>query len=159
MVRLKGFGQNTNEALNMFQFLMVRLKVIRKLPRVSRKEPVSIPYGTIKRTTFSSSSILAYLFQFLMVRLKGEYASGMAIYVGFQFLMVRLKVYRPSTISTIAKFQFLMVRLKDCTLCRKRRISQVSIPYGTIKRAVDEPKEPYAKLFQFLMVRLKGIVM
>ncbi len=57
------------------------------------KHIISIPYGAIKRSTYSKIRKEYKEFQFLMVRLKGVSILAAAIRdAQFQFLMVRLKV-------------------------------------------------------------------
>ena len=50
MVRLKAAGNIMHLGLDLFQFLMVRLKERHYVMLMLTKNIVSIPYGTIKRT-------------------------------------------------------------------------------------------------------------
>ena len=125
-----------------FQFLMVRLKGGRAHYRRHVGGVVSIPYGSIKSSTFISKILfILKMFQFLMVRLKGVQprAQG-SCGTTFQFLMVRLKVGIEFGMNSMPPmFQFLMVRLKG-----PRRVFPsaviwiVSIPYGSIKSQMPE---------------------
>ena len=54
---------------------------------------ISIPYGAIKSGNPIYDRVIKYIFQFLMVRLKGAMNFSNAIKDVFQFLMVRLKVF------------------------------------------------------------------
>jgi len=54
---------------NQFQFLLVRLKVHPTEKPVQLYE-ISIPFGAIKRMLCAKLKIAAFLFQFLLVRLK-----------------------------------------------------------------------------------------
>ena len=56
--------------VNLFQFLMVRLKVKGISTRKSYGNTISIPYGAIKRVPPILKSSEVNIFQFLMVRLK-----------------------------------------------------------------------------------------
>gem|GEM_PF-3434188 len=51
--------------------------------------------------------------------------------------MVRLKVKSEEEAKNYVQFQFLMVRLKECMECRKQLANSISIPYGSIKRLLD----------------------
>ena len=76
------------------------------------------------------------VFQFLMVRLKGELGGLIEKEENlFQFLMVRLKVGELRSQQAAGLFQFLMVRLKE---------------------EEADPDLFNGDTFQFLMVRLKG---
>ena len=48
--------------------------------------------------------------------------------------MVRLKEHLSALVLTSLRVSIPYGTIKSCTLCRKRKVSQVSIPYGTIKR-------------------------
>ncbi len=75
---------------------------------------ISIPSGAIKSKIRMQGKQYAYIFQFLLVRLKGV-AKFIDWWIGeeFQFLLVRLKVIGNLEITdTKDKFQFLLVRLK-----------------------------------------------
>jgi hypothetical protein len=54
---------------NIFQFLLVRLKVV-PLFACKQNFRISIPTGTIKRKNFTVDIALQHVFQFLLVRLK-----------------------------------------------------------------------------------------
>ncbi len=114
MVRLKDSKKNeSSKILELFQFLMVRLKENQEQDAVSRKK-ISIPYGAIKSLLSKSFEINKIQFQFLMVRLKEKIEKNiLTLSAKFQFLMVRLKETRMGVVSaTKDTFQFLMVRLK-----------------------------------------------
>ena len=112
MVRLKDEARPGMRTCRKFQFLMVRLKAISAINAMFFSF-ISIPYGSIKRGNPVSAGTDTSRFQFLMVRLKEapERIGGQNSL--FQFLMVRLKVISPE---------------------RSRRMSSISIPYGSIKR-------------------------
>ena len=70
------YGAIKREQLNikqiikvLFQFLMVRLKVVYQL-HFGLCYSISIPYGAIKRFEYQCTGALPRRFQFLMVRLK-----------------------------------------------------------------------------------------
>ena len=97
----------------LFQFLMVRLKVVYAI----------------------NTNKFRIMFQFLMVRLKAKGASTFVIYQKFQFLMVRLK----DSLDINKPWYTLLVSIPYGTIKRKWErvkfnVILVSIPYGTIKR-------------------------
>ena len=65
--RTIGYG-HTND-VKIFQFLLVRLKVLLHLFQLYQKR-ISIPTGTIKRTIINGTGFVKAKFQFLLVRLK-----------------------------------------------------------------------------------------
>jgi len=98
---------------------------------------ISIPYGAIKRFTFSHSLFIFYKFQFLMVRLKAiaaRTAAPIAAAISIPYGAIK-RVSSTNRNCVNPKFQFLMVRLKASSLV-----------LTSFKEA----------LFQFLMVRLKA---
>ena len=96
---------------------------------------VSIPYGSIKSSHEFIMRFAPFLFQFLMVRLKGvcpsEGRSAFCVSIPYG------SIKRPCRISphpAPTPFQFLMVRLKVplfMLICFTT--TKVSIPYGSIK--------------------------
>ena len=78
---------------------------------------ISIPYGSIKRQLCMANGLFFTVFQFLMVQLKDPPASTMSI---------------------ISLFQFLMVQLKVLPEIQTHLSTQISIPYGSIKRKILE---------------------
>ncbi len=119
----------------LFQFLLVRLRVINRLNELLEDEPISIPSGAIKRSELIKWIEKGRIFQFLLVRLRAasviKYCTfrGISIPSGaikralewfkkylpkvFQFLLVRLRERFLSTQHTeIQEFQFLLVRLR-----------------------------------------------
>ena len=74
MVQLKGNRENIRRKSNVFQFLMVQLKVSLQLPEPSSTR-ISIPYGSIKSSAGYDCNFHLHEFQFLMVQLKGKQSS------------------------------------------------------------------------------------
>ena len=114
---------------------MVRLKG-KSMNYVEQTNPISIPYGSIKRSSLFALSIAKAIFQFLMVRLKAVPHLSAFYPTVFQFLMVRLKVWLNTCSATFGIFQFLMVRLKEPNRLPIATIIEISIPYGSIKRQI-----------------------
>ena len=73
----------------------------------------------------------------------------------FQFLMVRLKVNFPEVSLHYHLFQFLMVRLKAKLPRGLLSVSDISIPYSSIKSYYRVINKQLGFGLQFLMVRLK----
>ena len=69
-----------------------------------------------------------------MVRLKVFNVIITKEVIVFQFLMVRLKGNLQFIILSLQQFQFLMVRLKALSQRRQSNGNRISIPYGSIKR-------------------------
>ena len=107
---------------------MVRLKVIIRKP-ANPSANVSIPYGSIKSENGLQFTEVVCTFQFLMVRLKDP-----ALFV----------------LHSCGLFQFLMVRLKVQKKSATERDVEVSIPYGSIKRAVHNYLPPTDLCFNSL---------
>ena len=119
-------------------------------------DEISIPYGSIKRSSFLWNIGRSVIFQFLMVQLKGPWHSCytqsyiISIPYGsikskrlayvfiynpvFQFLMVQLKASVCPCGNRSRRFQFLMVQLKAGDAAHNAAAIAISIPYGSIKR-------------------------
>ena len=96
-----------------FQFHLVRLKEITNAAK-SIELQISIPFSTIKSEGFQILSNLFKIFQFHLVRLKGNQPVHPVHRAVFQFHLVRLKVSTyPSPRNSINSFQFHLVRLKE----------------------------------------------
>jgi len=98
---------------------------------------ISIPSGAIKRAVLLAKHHKFYIFQFLLVRLRGQYAYRYAgIRTRFQFLLVRLRVNRQIKIQSYENL--------------------ISIPSGAIKSKNGALIcYNWSQLFQFLLVRLR----
>ena len=160
MVRLKVLrADSDNRDAHQFQFLMVRLKVRCKGRAIARFVTISIPYGSIKSHDD--------WFWLLVTTISIPYGSikravDHAVFDAdktFQFLMVRLK----------ALHKILPLKSKSISIpygSIKRRwppqdflcYVKISIPYGSIKRTISNAPEKNLFSFQFLMVRLKVCV-
>jgi len=121
--------------INKFQFLLVRLKDLRRTNQFLRRV-ISIPFGAIKRVYRYLHRSSKRLFQFLLVRLKvKEQSTELAVLKKFQFLLVRLKDFLTLfNTKNLQTFQFLLVRLKGRNGHRFSYFDVISIPFGAIKR-------------------------
>ncbi len=98
-------------------------------------------------------------FQFLLVRLKVE-VGNILVYNGtqFQFLLVRLKDLMHKNMK-----KFLLISIPSgaikriVALCGFVDVAFISIPSGAIKSIKLSPNASLASIFQFLLVRLKGL--
>ena len=72
----------THYQTTLFQFLMVRLKVIPVYRQVWYYH-ISIPYGAIKRPLWKIQYLNLHTFQFLMVRLKDGWKVYIAIIIAY----------------------------------------------------------------------------
>ena len=136
MVRLKVIEFTLFSSLKMkFQFLMVRLKVSHSTSAL-QENFISIPYGAIKSTKKEIDTISARAFQFLMVRLK---VPPIKVFTGMNNISIP---YGAIKRFIWHEFYFWLF--------------DISIPYGAIKSQLDLTHNRRGCKFQFLMVRLKG---
>ena len=98
---------------------------------------ISIPYGAIKRNN-----------EYVSVKDNGT----------FQFLMVRLKVYLFMRIGADPIISIPYGAIKSFHNFIFFGVNFISIPYGAIKRLVDNNGNDIESIFQFLMVRLKELL-
>ena len=135
MVRLKESPLQYDNIVLGFQFLMVRLKEIKKEYEEIKKE-ISIPYGSIK---------------------SGYRSIELNRAVGFQFLMVRLKVSITFFNANDVAISIPYGSIKSNYMKGDSAYQLISIPYGSIKRNIPVMNVACVLRFQFLMVRLKAL--
>ena len=114
MVRLKeSLLAPLHPSQQLFQFLMVRLKVMPNPKSQHCHYQISIPYGAIKSLYVYEVRFRHASFQFLMVRLKGlqRTINKKIIQISIPYGAIKRHIKLPIIIIGL-RFQFLMVRLK-----------------------------------------------
>ena len=93
-IKSKALTKKINGAYK-FQFLMVRLKVIKRT-KPDLLAHISIPYGAIKRVVSGCCFLACAVFQFLMVRLKGFFIIFFTIFFSISIPYGAIKSQPPN---------------------------------------------------------------
>ncbi len=135
---------------SIFQFLLVRLRVLPRNSLIFSTRIISIPSGAIKR-------LIAHIYKgYWAVSVSGSYR----ILFKFQFLLVRLRALLLIFIKDIAVISIPSgaIKRRPCW-SSQTAYHGISIPSGAIKR-INEQGE-YQRVFtqfQFLLVRLRELL-